>query len=138
MIASLPLSRLFAKLCTENIIILSILFNVTISPIFIFIDDFVDGLFRVIDQGQHLNVYHIGTSNEIPLSELAEKIASIFDTQINLIPGDLAQGGTLRRCPDISKLRELGFDPRITLEEGLRISKKWYVENKDLKPSAAH
>jgi len=105
---------------------------------FIFIDDFVDGLFRVIDQGQHLNVYHIGTSNEIPLSELAEKIASIFNTQINLIPGDLAQGGTLRRCPDISKLRELGFDPQITLEEGLTISKKWYVENKNLKPSAAH
>jgi nucleoside-diphosphate-sugar epimerase len=102
---------------------------------FIFIDDFVDGLYRVIEHGHHLNVYHIGTSNEIKLSDLAEQIASLFEVKINLIPGDLAQGGTLRRCPDITKLKGLGFDPQTTLEEGLQASKKWYVENKNLKPS---
>jgi nucleoside-diphosphate-sugar epimerase len=105
---------------------------------FIFIDDFVDGLLKVIEQGEHLNVYHIGTSNEIKLSTLAQQIASLFDVQINLIPGDLAQGSTLRRCPDITKLKGLGFNPQITLEEGLRISQEWYVANKNLKPSANH
>ena len=100
---------------------------------FIFIDDFVDGLFRVIEQGQHLNVYHIGTSNEIKLYELAHQIASLFDTKIDIVPGDLAQGGTLRRCPDITKLRGLGFDPQTTMEEGLKVTKQWYVENKHLK-----
>ncbi len=101
---------------------------------FIFIDDFVDGLFRVIEQGQHLNVYHIGTSNEIKLSDLAQQIASLFEAKIDIIPGDLAQGGTLRRCPDIAKLKGLGFDPQITMEDGLKATKKWYVENKHLKP----
>ena len=100
---------------------------------FIFIDDFVDGLFRVIEQGQHLNVYHIGTSNEIKLYELAHQIASLFDAKIDIVPGDLAQGGTLRRCPDITKLRGLGFDPQTTMEEGLKVTKQWYVENKHLK-----
>ena len=100
---------------------------------FIFIDDFVDGLFRVIEQGQHLNVYHIGTSNEIKLFELAHQIASLFDAKIEIIPGDLAQGGTLRRCPDITKLKGLGFDPKTTMEEGLKVTKQWYVENKHLK-----
>ncbi len=100
---------------------------------FIFIDDFVDGLFRVIEQGQHLNVYHIGTSNEIKLYELAHQIASLFDAKIEIIPGDLAQGGTLRRCPDITKLKGLGFDPQTTMEEGLKVTKQWNVENKHLK-----
>ncbi len=101
---------------------------------FIFIDDFVDGLFRVIEHGQHLNVYHIGTSNEIKLSDLAQQIASLFEAKIDIIPGDLAQGGTLRRCPDIAKLKGLGFDPQTTMEDGLKVTKKWYVENKHLKP----
>jgi nucleoside-diphosphate-sugar epimerase len=101
---------------------------------FVFIDDFVDGLFRVIEHGQHLNVYHIGTSNEIKLSDLAQQIASLFEAKIDIIPGDLAQGGTLRRCPDIAKLKGLGFDPQTTMEDGLKVTKKWYVENKHLKP----
>ena len=102
---------------------------------FIFIDDFIDGLMKVIDSGEHLNVYHIGTSHEIKLSTLAEQVSNLFNISINLIPGDLAQGGTLRRCPDITKLRKLGFDPLTSLEKGLEISKEWYVVNKILKPS---
>lgn len=102
---------------------------------FIYIDDFIDGLMKVIDRGEHLNVYHIGTSDEIKLSTLAEEVSNLFNVNINLIPGDLAQGGTLRRCPDITKLRKLGFDPLTSLEKGLKISKEWYVANKILKPN---
>ena len=101
---------------------------------FIFIDDFTEGLMKVINKGEHLNVYHIGTSDEIKLSELAETVARIFDAKINLIPGALAEGGTLRRCPDITKLKGLGFNPETPLDEGLKISKDWYVANKHLKP----
>ena len=101
---------------------------------FIFIDDFTDGLMRVINKGEHLNVYHIGTSNEIKLSELAIEISKLFETDINVIPGKLTEGSTLRRCPDISKLQELGFNPGISLADGLETSKRWYIKNKDLKP----
>ena len=101
---------------------------------FIFIDDFTEGLMKVINKGEHLNVYHIGTSDEIKLSELAKTVARIFDAKINLIPGALAEGGTLRRCPDITKLKGLGFNPETPLDEGLKISKDWYVANKHLKP----
>ena len=101
---------------------------------FIFIDDFTDGLMRVINKGEHLNVYHIGTSNEIKLSELAIEISKLFEIDINVIPGKLTEGSTLRRCPDISKLQALGFNPGISLADGLEISKSWYIKNKDLKP----
>jgi len=101
---------------------------------FVFIDDFTDGLYKVIDKGEHLNVYHIGTSEEIKLSALAFKIAKLFDIKINLVPGQLAQGGTLRRCPDISKLASLGYQPSAKLEDGLKTTKDWYIENTHLKP----
>ena len=100
---------------------------------FIYIDDFTDGLMKVIDNGDHLNVYHIGTSNEIKLSEVATLIGKLFDFEINVIPGKLAEGGTLRRCPDITKLEKLGFKPNISLEEGLNLAKNWYIKNIHLK-----
>jgi nucleoside-diphosphate-sugar epimerase len=101
---------------------------------FIYIDDFTEGLMKVINHGKHLNVYHIGTSDEIKILELANKIANIFNREINVVPGELTQGGTLRRCPDISKLQSLGFSPQTFLDEGLKLSKDWYVLNKHLKP----
>jgi nucleoside-diphosphate-sugar epimerase len=101
---------------------------------FIYIDDFTEGLMKVINHGKHLNVYHIGTSDEIKILELANKIANIFNREINVVPGELTQGGTLRRCPDISKLQSLGFNPKTFLDEGLKLSKDWYVLNKHLKP----
>ncbi len=118
---------------TEKIIDFKIQGSGNETRAFIFIDDFTDGLMKVIDKGNHLNVYHIGTSNEIKLSEVATIIGKLFDADINVVPGKLAEGGTLRRCPDITKLKKLGFKPNVSLEEGLNLTKKWYIENKDLK-----
>ena len=41
------------------------------SRAFIYIDDFVDGVLRVIDRGEHLGIYHIGTEDEVTIAELA-------------------------------------------------------------------
>ena len=98
---------------------------------FIFIDDFLDGLMKVILKGEHLEVYHIGTTNEIKLSSLAHNIAKLFNTSINIIPNELVKGGTLRRCPDITKIIKLGFNPKFSLDESLKITKQWYTENLD-------
>ena len=101
---------------------------------FIYIDDFIKGLMKVINLGEHLNIYHIGTDDEIELSNLAKKIALIFNKEIEVIPGDLKKGGTLRRCPDISKLQGLGFKKSYPLNDGLKQCVEWYLSNIELKP----
>ena len=100
---------------------------------FIYIDDFVDGLFTLIKKAEHLSIYHIGTEEEIKIIELAYKIASILKVDIKLIESDAPKGETNRRCPDISKLRNLSFQPKISIDEGLNKTIKWYFENLDLK-----
>ena len=100
---------------------------------FIYIDDFTDGLMRVINQGNHLEIYHIGTTEEIELMFLAEEMAKIFNRSINIIPGRLADGGTLRRCPDISKLTQFGFKPNFTIQDGLKSTIAWYLDNLNLR-----
>jgi dTDP-glucose 4,6-dehydratase/UDP-glucose 4-epimerase len=96
---------------------------------FIYIDDFIDGVLRVIEQGQHLKVYHIGVDEEVAVAEVARQVAACFGREIRLRPGAVQPGSTLRRCPDIRQLRALGFVPRTTLQIGIANTVAWYNEN---------
>jgi len=99
---------------------------------FIYVDDFIDGLNSVIEKGEHLGIYHIGTDEEITIAEAAREVARYFDREIEVQPGKLQAGGTLRRCPDISKLKALGFAPQTPFCEGVSKMAKWYDENSQL------
>jgi nucleoside-diphosphate-sugar epimerase len=92
------------------------------------IRDFTDGLMKVIDKGLDQNVYNIGNEEEVSIRDLARLIARKMGCEIRLESGPLRAGGTPRRCPDITKLRALGYQPRIDLESGLDASIEWYSQ----------
>ena len=104
---------------------------------FCFIEDFVDGLMRVIERGQHLGIYHIGTTEEITVETVARRVAEYFGREIALVPGEPAEGEPPRRCPDISRLKALGYRPRYSFREGLPIVARWYDENAHRAPTEA-
>jgi UDP-glucose 4-epimerase len=99
---------------------------------FIHVDDFTDGLFTVIDKGQHLNVYHIGNPDEVTVEALARMIFEEFGRVPAFEHEPAPAGETRRRCPDITKLRALGFAPHIPLSGGLPGVVEWYRANGDL------
>jgi dTDP-glucose 4,6-dehydratase/UDP-glucose 4-epimerase len=103
---------------------------------FVHIDDFIDGLVILIDKGEHRNVYHIGTAEEISIQTLVEKIFAFFGRDPQIIPTPLPAGGTLRRCPDTAKLEALGYRPRTAIGEGIADIAPWYVANAHLRPAA--
>lgn len=96
---------------------------------YMFIEDFTDAFMMLLKKGKHLQTYNIGTSDEINSEELAKLIAQSFRQTINIIPGKLASGSTLRRCPNISKLKEFGFKPKNSLKDGVKKTIEWYVKN---------
>ncbi len=101
---------------------------------FCFVDDLVAGVMVMRDKGEHLGIYHVGTGEEVTIAELARRIAHLAQREIELIPGRLQAGGTVRRCPDISKLAQLGYKPRVPLSDGLRPTLDWYWSNAQLAP----
>ncbi len=101
---------------------------------FIYIEDFADGLMKVITKGQHMGIYHVGTQEEILVSEVARQVSAYFGRNIRLVPSKAAQGGTSRRCPDIQKLVALGFAPKYSFQEGVALTAKWYDANAQLAP----
>ena len=104
---------------------------------FVYIDDFIDGLLTVLQKGQHLDIYHIGTSEEITIAHAAMQLGSYFGKKVNVVPGELAEGGTLRRCPDIAKLQKLGYQPKINFAEGIHYIAEWYDQNAHKQPETA-
>ncbi len=93
---------------------------------FMYIDDFVEALIVILENVGGIQVFHVGTEDEINIMDLASLLASLCGIKIEVIKGDLLEGSALRRCPDISKLRALGFLPKISLEEGLARTRDWY------------
>jgi nucleoside-diphosphate-sugar epimerase len=93
---------------------------------FIYVDDCIRGLLRVLDHGEALGVYHVGTEREVSIRDLAHMVAAACGRTIRIVPGELLAGSTRRRCPDTRKLRALGFEPAVSLEDGLRRTAEWY------------
>jgi nucleoside-diphosphate-sugar epimerase len=96
---------------------------------FCFIDDCVYGLICAYNSGEDRNVYHLGNPyEEHTIYELACLVAGYFGRDIDIVPGTLPKGSPTRRLPDISKLAALGFNPKVSLVQGLNRTLEWYAQ----------
>ena len=102
---------------------------------FCYVDDVVQGILTMYANGGHREVYHIGSDVELSIRNLAERIGRIVGVELDIQPGEVAFGGTPRRCPDITKMRALGWSPEVDLDDGLARTVEWYRENRDVKPA---
>tara|TARA_Y100000590_G_scaffold395143_1_gene474884 strand:- start:5754 stop:6701 length:948 start_codon:yes stop_codon:yes gene_type:complete len=94
---------------------------------FIFIDDFIEGFNLLLSRGKHLNIYNIGTSERISIKKLAYKIAKVLKRKIKISNKiNVAKGSPTHRCPNVSKLKKLGFKKRYNLNSGLKKTADWY------------
>ncbi len=98
---------------------------------FVHVDDAIEGLMRIFAGGEHLGIYHVGTDVETSIADLVREVGCFFGRGTEVVPGPPAEGGTPRRCPDISRLRALGYSPRISISEGLPRALRWYDEHAD-------
>ena len=98
---------------------------------FIFVEDFTRGVMDVLDRGEHLQIYHVGTTEERSIRQLAEEVASCMGIELLLQTGPLQPGSVARRCPSIAKVRALGFDPQMPFLDGLQQTVSWYLSHAD-------
>ena len=86
---------------------------------FIYINDFMQAFDLIFRKGKHLEIYNIGTTEKISIRQLAMKIINKINKKIKIKTGDAFKGNTNIRCPDISKIKKLGFEQNVSLEKGL-------------------
>ncbi len=87
---------------------------------FCYVDDLVDGLYRLMSSGERYPV-NLGNPEEMTILEFAERIRRLMGSSVSLDFKTLPQDDPKQRQPDISKARRLlGWEPKVGLEDGLR------------------
>ncbi|WP_448595063.1 NAD-dependent epimerase/dehydratase family protein [Thermoflexus hugenholtzii] len=103
---------------------------------FIYVEDAVEGTLRAGFLPEAFGrIFNIGRAEEISIRELAERVRAITgrSVPVRFVPFSEAYGPgfeeTPRRVPDVSRARALlGFEARVTLDEGLRRTWEWWRE----------
>ncbi|HJH28171.1 MAG TPA: SDR family oxidoreductase [Methanosarcinaceae archaeon] len=103
---------------------------------FTFIDNIIDGNLRAIERGS--GVYNIGGGERVSINGLAEKIVEIVGSESEMIYSESVKGDAEHTLSDVSKARrDLGYEPEVGLDEGLRRYVEWYIKtNTDTKAKA--
>lgn len=107
---------------------------------FCYVADAVTGYYKVLVRGRNGEAYNVGVeAPEVSMVEVGERMAglarSLFGYDGKVVRGTSQDAVYLvdnpnRRCPIISKARtELGYDPAVGLDEGLRRTLLWYRDN---------
>lgn len=97
---------------------------------FCYVDDIVSGILTMYAHGGHREIYHIGNDDEVSIADLAGRVGKAVGLELAVQPGPASEGGTPRRCPDITKMRTLGYEPAVSLDDGLARTVAWYSEHR--------
>jgi GDP-L-fucose synthase len=105
---------------------------------FMHVDDMAEACLHIIDNldakdlySQNISQINIGSGQEISIAELAQKIIEVIDYR-GEVRFDLTKpDGTLRKLLDSTRLKKLGYTAKIKLEDGLKDTYNWYLNNQD-------
>ncbi len=103
-----------------------------------YIDDAVDGVCRALDRvasqdGASFEILNIGASRTVRLSDLVSQLAQAMDAEPSLEHLPHQPGDVPRTWADITRAHEiLGYEPKVSIEEGLRRFVAWYLERQSI------
>ena len=97
---------------------------------FLNVDDLADACLFLMDHYKGNEFFNVGYGKEVTILELAEMMKQVTGFQGEIILDGSKPDGTPRKLTDISRLKEMGWKPKICLEEGLKQTYEWYKANK--------
>jgi dTDP-glucose 4,6-dehydratase len=93
---------------------------------FCYVDDLIDGIYRLLLSDYHLPV-NIGNPDEISLLDFANEILELTGKKVKIIFKPLPEDDPRQREPDISKAKNLlGWQPKVNRKEGLKITYEYF------------
>ena len=96
---------------------------------FLFVDDLANACVFLLQNYAQPEFVNIGTGSDLTIAELARLMASIVGYQGELVFDVTKPDGTPVKRLDVSALRFLGWQASTSLEEGIRKTYAWYLEN---------
>ncbi|WP_411893785.1 GDP-L-fucose synthase family protein [Winogradskyella sp. A2] len=101
------------------------------SPLreFLHVDDLAQAVVFAVEHQLPEHLYNVGTGKELSIKALAETIKEIVGHKGEIKWDSTKPDGTPRKLMDSSKLRKLGWTPKIDLEQGITLVYDWYLKS---------
>lgn len=97
---------------------------------FLYVDDLADACIHLMNTYEENEIVNIGTGEDITIKNLAILIKKIVRFKGEIINDTTKPDGTPRKLLDVSKLHGLGWQYKTSLEDGIKKSYEWFLENK--------
>ena len=96
---------------------------------FLHVDDLADAVVFAFENQLPENLYNIGIGTDLTIKALAEMIQRIIGHTGEIIWDSTKPDGTPRKLMDVSKMTDAGWKAKIGLEEGIKETYMWFLEN---------
>ena len=98
---------------------------------FLFVDDMAEAVVFALENKLPQHLYNIGTGKDITIKELAETIQKVVGHQGEILWDATKPDGTPRKLMDVSKMKNLGWQYSVELNEGIKKTYQWFLDNID-------
>jgi GDP-L-fucose synthase len=96
---------------------------------FLFVDDLADAAVFLMQNYDDPEIINVGSGRELTIRELAELLKEVVGYQGTVRFDATKPDGTPRKLLDVTRLQDLGWEPRVSLHEGLAITYQWLLDN---------
>jgi GDP-L-fucose synthase len=93
---------------------------------FLYVNDLADAVLVSLDRYDDDRILNIGSGVDLTIKELAEKVAKIAGFTGEILWDMSKPDGTPRKFLDISRLKEISWSPKVSLDEGILRTIEWY------------
>jgi GDP-L-fucose synthase len=104
---------------------------------FLHVDDLAAGCLMLLEKYSSEEIINVGTGEDVTIRELAELVREVVGYSGELIWDTSQLDGTPRKLLDVSRVRALGWQARITLPEGLASTYRWFLDHRHARGMAA-
>ena len=97
---------------------------------FLHVDDLAQACLVLLQHYDTHETINVGLGDDMPIRELAETVASVVGFEGTIEWDSSKPDGMPRKLLDTSRINELGWQPQITLRDGVASTYEWYLANK--------
>ena len=98
---------------------------------FLFVADLAEAVVYALEHKLDEHLYNVGSGKDVTIKELANTIQKITGHQGDIIWDSEKPDGTPRKLMDVSKMKEMGWHYSTELEEGIKKTYAWFLDNID-------
>jgi len=97
---------------------------------FLNVDDLAEACFVCMDKYESDDIINIGTGEDVTIKELAETVAKVVDFRRTIEWDTSKPNGTPRKVLNVDKIKSIGWEPKISLKDGIKSTYDWYRTRK--------